>query len=698
MLLRSLVLRPAASALFLLTASWGVAQSGTVRPCSANDPHHLEAIHRGDPQRMAAMQAADAALEQFTGTFAEEERGGGGEIVIPVVFHIIHLNGVENISDEQVYDAIRVLNEDFNRENSDWQAVNPAFLGLVADVGVSFRLATLDPSGNCTKGITRTVSALTNVGDGEMKDLIQWPRDRYLNIWTCIYADGAAGYTLYPGAVDGFFGASSDGIVARHDYVGAIGTSNPGRSRTLTHEVGHWINLRHVWGDSNEPGVASNCNIDDGVSDTPNSIGWTTCNVNGESCNAGLNNVENYMEYSYCSKMFTPGQRTRMLAALNSSTASRNNLWTVSNRQLTGTWDEPVVCSAEFVSDVRSICAGGSVQFEDRSYHNITSWSWTFEGGSPASSSEQFPVVTYEQPGVYSVGLSVGDGENTVATSDAGYITVLADPGAALPFSDGFETTMVLPSTQWSTWDANNDGTFEPRTDASYSGDRSLRLRNHGAPEGAVDELISTSIDLSTLSTPPVFSFRYAYRQRNSSTNDELRVLISKDCGLTWVVRAILNGSTSLSTAPIGNAPFVPADAGQWGYREITNIPDNYLEGDVRFKFRFISDGGNNLWLDDVNLNGVGVGFEELGSMDGGLLVMPNPVNTTGEVVVDLPPAGDVQLDVLDALGRTVSVLHTGALSSGRSQWALPQDLVDGAYLVRLRHAGGTVVKRFIKQ
>jgi hypothetical protein len=142
--------------------------------CRANDPVMLE---RMEQLRPGFRQQAAAAKERMAAHLADPPRGGGGSFVIPVVFHIIHANGIENISDAQIQDAVRVLNEDFNRQNSDWDAVRPEFLDRVADVGIEFRLAQLDPFGNCTNGITRTVSNATFAGDFDMTQLIQWPRD-----------------------------------------------------------------------------------------------------------------------------------------------------------------------------------------------------------------------------------------------------------------------------------------------------------------------------------------------------------------------------------------------------------------------------------------------------------------------------------------------------------------------------------------
>ncbi|MFM7770523.1 MAG: zinc metalloprotease, partial [Bacteroidota bacterium] len=285
-----------------------------------------------NPETWDAARMANQQLEQETAGFSEDERGGGQTIyTIPVVFHVIHNNGPENIEDDQILNGLAILNRDFRMLNADISLVVSAFDGLTADIGIEFALATKDPNGNCTKGINRIVSPLTNDGGQSMKDLIQWPRNKYLNVWICADASGAAGYTLMPGDVSGIWGAAADGIVVRSDYVGAIGTSTGSKSRTLTHEVGHWLNLYHTWGPGNSPGVSSNCNQDDQVTDTPNTIGWTSCSLTGSSCGNAVDNVQNYMEYSYCSRMFTQGQRTRMRAALLSNVAQRSSLITAAN-------------------------------------------------------------------------------------------------------------------------------------------------------------------------------------------------------------------------------------------------------------------------------------------------------------------------------------------------------------------------------
>lgn len=672
------------------------AQQDVVIPCLHNDEQLLRQLHHDDPQLIEQMRAAEQQLEAFTADF---ERSGTDrdepDYIIPIVFHIIHNNGPENISNDQVYDAVRVLNEDLRRENENWESVNDAFLDLVADTRIEFRLATKDPQGNCHSGITRTVSTLTNVGDQSMKELIQWPRNMYLNVWVSASANGAAGYTYRPGSVANF--PTGDGIVLLHSYTGSIGTSSPYRSHTLTHEVGHWINLAHTWGNSNDPGLPENCDEDDNVSDTPNTIGWTSCNVNGNTCGGGVDNVENYMEYSYCGKMFTLGQATRMTAALNSSIAQRNQLWQTANLVATGVNSDAQLCSATFTGNGGVICAGTSVAFQDLSFHNVTSRTWSFPGGEPSVSAEENPVVTYEEPGVYPVSLTVSDGNNTLTTTSQNYVTVLPVPGNPGPFSEGFEEISPLTGETWTVRDPNGGNGFALTNVTSFSGDKCVRLNNNVSNYLQIDELVSTTYDMSNVESITI-SFRYAFAKRSVDNDDRLRVYVSPNCGGVWSLRKQLRGNTDLPTAPNTNSTFVPSDESQWGYAVVDNIPADYFLENFRFKFWFQSDGGNNLYIDDINLNGVPVvGIGQLELSGSSMVVLPNPVTDAATLMFDTDRSDRVKLTMHDVLGRELATLHNGLLPAGEQRIQIPVNgLRSGMYFIRLTSGNGDEVVRFV--
>lgn len=186
-------------------------------------------------------------LEEHTQNFisAKKKKIAATIYVIPVVFHVIHNNGQENIPDAQVFDAMKILNDDFRKWNSDTDEVVSPFNSIIGNSNIEFRLAQIDLYGNPTNGIHRRVSNETYIGDDGSK-LNPWPRSNYLNIWVVNASpSGAAAYAYLPANVQS--NPSIDGIIIKYSYIG-------NNNRTLTHEIGHWINLLHTWGWTNEPG------------------------------------------------------------------------------------------------------------------------------------------------------------------------------------------------------------------------------------------------------------------------------------------------------------------------------------------------------------------------------------------------------------------------------------------------------------
>jgi PKD repeat protein len=193
---------------------------------------------------------------------------------IPIVFHVIHEHGLENISDAQVYDQVTILNNDFNKLNADTSLVIPEFRPLIADVKIQFKLPAFDYKGDCTNGIEHIYSHETNVGDDYSK-IHQWDRNMYLNVWVVDrMRDGVAGYAYYPSDIDSER-AFADGIIILDNHIGSIGTGSDFNSRSLTHEIGHYLGLSHTWGSTNDPEVGCG---DDGVGDTPITAGHNNCN------------------------------------------------------------------------------------------------------------------------------------------------------------------------------------------------------------------------------------------------------------------------------------------------------------------------------------------------------------------------------------------------------------------------------------
>jgi hypothetical protein len=240
-------------------------------------------------------------------------------IQIPVVVHVVHRNDRENISDAQVKSQIVVLNRDFRAKNSDKSKVPKAWKSLVADSNIEFVLATKDPKGKKTTGITRTATSASSFGANDSVKSSKsggadpWPTDRYLNIWVCNLGQGLLGYAQFPGGPP-----KTDGVVVLYTAFGAKGTVKApfNKGRTATHEVGHYLGLRHIWGDRND------CSGNDFVADTPPArqanmgkpkYPRITCN-NGPTGDMFMN----YMDYvdDDTMYMFTEGQAARMNATL----------------------------------------------------------------------------------------------------------------------------------------------------------------------------------------------------------------------------------------------------------------------------------------------------------------------------------------------------------------------------------------------
>ncbi len=676
---------------------------GAVHPCHTDE--RTEKLLEENPEWIPFVEEANNELERFTRDF--EESGAAGERsvkIIPVVFHVIHANGPENISTEQIEDCIRVMTDDFTRQNSDISLVVPAFQDITADVGVEFRLAKLDPNGNCTNGIVRVENQATFDGGENLKSISPaWPRAKYMNVWVCNNISGnAAGYTYTPGTVAGPWGAAADGIVVQHSYVGSIGTASPTTSRTMTHEVGHWINLRHPWGGSNTPGLASNCDIDDGVADTPNTIGWTSCNLNGSSCGS-LDNVQNFMEYSYCSRMFTNGQRTRMLAALNSNTASRSNLWSANNLAETGVLTDGVLCNAQFSASKQEVCAGDSVVYTDMSYHNVTTRSWTFAGGTPSTATGEQVVVYYNEPGNYNVTLQVSDGSNSVSSTEVGFVHVRPSEGVALPYSQDFESygsQAPNPADFEMDWQYGNtitSSSWEVTNFASgASGTHTLRLPNRNLAAGSVSEIISKPIDLSNTTTDVVISFKYAYARRNPSNNERMRFWVSADCGETWSLRGIW--SNNFETAPFTNVNWFPSSPGHWEQVEITNILENHLVENFRFKFSFESDGGNNFFVDDINISGPLVSSVEDMDISQQITVFPVPTTDLLNIALYGVDPYMYHVELYNPVGQLVYATGQNAFPGGSDQITLDtRSYAAGIYhMVLLNDKGQRAVKRVV--
>ncbi|OFZ55104.1 MAG: hypothetical protein A3D92_04135 [Bacteroidetes bacterium RIFCSPHIGHO2_02_FULL_44_7] len=813
---------------------------------------------------------------------------------IPVVFHILHQYGSENITDAQVYDAMKVINREHNAADPDSVNLVPEYQNLVGNTRVNFVLAAVDPYGNCTNGIEHIYSHESFIGDAFSK-IHQWNRSQYLNIWVIAQVNlgGAAAYALKPASTDGT-GFWLDGIVAWNTYVGSIGTSSPGLEQTLTHEIGHYLGLDHVWGGTNDPEVACG---DDGVPDTPltkghnpgtNCIGiypngWVDCDVHviedsldwysfdsvtpltgttdlltplptpqfnnfsavgvgsnatttgsfgyagwdsgaldgelvyanltgavntskyyeftvapdfgqrmtitslgfdvardangprtyavrssvdgftanlpasispvntdlsivgdtffynsdatavergsrvgltGSSYNtdqpitfriyawnaesaagnfivdnvrlAGsfglLEDLQNYMDYSYCPYHFTPDQVTFMRNALNEVAGQRNNLWQDSTLTITGVINQTLpqsaltvpLCApiADFHASSKTVCVGDNMTFEDASYNAvIDSWEWTFQDGSPATSNAQNPTVSFTSSGYKTVTLTVSNAAGSGTETRTGHIYV-----GNLWGDFNAPTTIDMEGSNVDWFVVNNIeenyAKFSIVNGVGYNGSRAWKLNNfkdvsnadpftdeafyHARLGLSVDELISPSFDLRYM-TGTQFSFKFSYATnatQEADITEKMKVYVSDNCGTSWTVRTVTVDGVASPGAVTGAELVTGGYAGLTNYTPTSNqvwstgtFTTTSTSDHMRFKIVFeASDLSSNLYIDDINLSGtLSLTSDEISLLD--LNVFPNPSGNGQAINVSYTAHNEpVSFTLRDAQGKVIAV------------------------------------------
>jgi hypothetical protein len=293
-----------------------------VRRCASDDRY--QQLY----QTNAEFREARKRLKSLTVAF-ESVRSGErtAPLRIPTVVHVVHHTPEQDVSMEQIQSQIDALNADYQQTNADLAGVPAPYQSRIGNPRLVFELAVRDPNGQRTSGVTRTQTAETLFFyDGPKGEAVKstergghdgWPRDRYLNLWVAPLGDDLLGYASFPGEDEAL-----DGVVVTTSAFGTMGTARPpfDKGRTATHEVGHWLNLFHIWGDDR-----SACTGSDQVRDTPNQASANTrCptfprRTCGNRTNGDL--FMNYMDYTddACMFMFTKGQVVRMEATMAGS-------------------------------------------------------------------------------------------------------------------------------------------------------------------------------------------------------------------------------------------------------------------------------------------------------------------------------------------------------------------------------------------
>jgi PKD repeat protein len=713
----------------LLSGYVGFAQQHTC----GTDEHYKESANN-NPQLAAQRAQFNQAFAEAMKSYNPDDykvqglgKAAGPKYIIPVVVHVFHQNGAENITEAQILSEISQLNKSFRRKNSDTGNVRAIFKDIAADAEIEFRMAKRDPNGNCSNGIVRYYTPNTLKGNDELKKLSVWDTNRYFNMWVVNTINkgpgvGVAGYAQFPFFAGGFNSASTDGIMVIHNEFGNIGTSSPGQTpnvTTSTHEAGHWLGLYHPFqGDSCD-------NEGDGIAETPTTyfVASTTeplrnrCNIpNFNSCatdNPDLpDQYENFMDYFIgpcASNMFTTQQVARMHFVLENY---RKELWQPENLERTGT-NDGYTCSAvpiasfNMSSPSKMVCVGSNVTFRDNSHNAaVTGLLWEFgDGATPATATTTTATVAYSTPGWKTVRLTTTGANGTSVSTVPNYIYV--QPATEFFGSgDGF---------YHADWDYQNNflqqGWFFEnesegnwiRTDkAQIDGNMSLMLPSKTLNYGFTYSLISPTYNFTGASNPYIqynysFAANYISGANTNDSRDALQLFVSYDCGKNWLQRKNTSGSSgSPATAnPLTTAggptqssqDYIPTNLSQWRADGITgsNVGSGAQLGSVKFKLAFTYQGGNNFYLDGLVV-GIKSGLGELTAKDVNFNVMPNPFNATATLSYELTSKQTVSIKLYDIVGKEVADLQSKTQEAGKHEVTISRDelgLNNGLYFIK---------------
>lgn len=668
----------------------GLAQQ--VIPCYT-DEHQEEFLQQHPELRDDFARARQAIFDQAEKQMADGMKKSSGKVyTIPVVFHVIYNTAYDNISRAQILDALRILNEDYRRLNADASATRSIFKSRAADIEVEFALAKIAPDGSCTDGITRRQSALSVQADprDQVKNLVQWDPKKYLNIWVVNSIKSSSGSGLTLGYANfPWMPASKDGIVVRHDALGQTGTSVYG-GRTLTHEVGHYLGLLHTFQDG--------CSQGDGVGDTPPVASASFgCNLNRNSCSNDQPNlpdmIENYMDYSddVCQNAFTLGQKSVMRTSLQNE-SSRKTLWTPANLTATGVDNPPCKPEAAFSALQKFTCSGNNLRFIDESENGApSSWSWTFQSGSPSTSTQAEPVVNFAYPGTYDVSLTVSNSAGSSTVTYKNYVEVKPYySGNRAQWQESFEgPSLDIPSV--SVVSQSDTNRFEITGRAAKDGSQSLVLKNHDLDNlNEIDEFISPNI-FTKFGENLFLNFDFAFAARQSTDQDELRVLVSEDCGETWtLMKVFISGALRSVAIPI-TQDFVPA-ANQWKSYSLPLVAYRN-SGPILVKFQFVNGGGNNFYLDNINLTASNIGLgEEPGLAE--ISIYPNPNSGSFKIDFGRETRAETNLSLRDLSGKLV---HSVSLPKESLSYQYQNlDLPAGLYLLEVKTGKSSAVHKLV--
>src|SRR5574343_2782 len=591
----------------------------------------------------------------------------GGVYYIPVVVHVIHSGEAvgtgTNVSFAAIQSQIDVLNEDFrNMMGTNGWNTNP----VGADTKIEFCLAQRRPDGSAfpvgEPGVNRILSTTitatappfsTAFIDATIKPWTYnggvptatrgWDPNKYMNIWLCNISGGILGYAQFPQSPLGGMGCAApavatDGVVFLYSSIGKSAvTGFPGpynEGRTATHEIGHWLGLRHIWGDGG-------CGVDDYCNDTPVAGAANYgCPAGTNSCtaapDAGPDMIENYMDYTddMCMNIFTQDQKMRMRTVLESSPL-RVNLINSDACTPPNPSDASVI---DIVNPKGDNCPGSlipTVVLKNRGSSNLTSatisykidngtvttFAWTGTLTPGATANVTVPAFT-STLGVHNFKAwsTLPNGIADPATAyDTSAIDFVISNGEMAPFTENFDGQTFPPDVRWQVTNGGSDCYYwigeSGVSSTSVFANNIAEVPCFGNSTAQTESLISPIFILPCNATAANIQFDVAYRRRTAGTNEQLFVDISTDCGVTWNATPIYNksGATLATSATLTTTDWYPTAAADWRTESVSLL--SFVSGtsqNIKFRFRAVSANGNNIFIDNFKLNATTPGEIEL--------------------------------------------------------------------------------------
>ena len=526
---------------------------------------------------------------------------GPAQYVIPTIVHVYYSDWTLPVSTNRIVDMIEQANLILRSQYIDTAGVCSAFQDIIGDLSVELRLAHLDTAGNCTSGI----EYIHWSGIGVIPDIASHTQNtaRYLNIH--VYPQQIS-QSIIPSPGQPLPGDIWDNIVMSSWDVDS-------RPWILAHEVGHWVGLYHTFGNTNTSAVTCG---DDGVLDTPITAGSAvgTCDTTLSVCTPGIiENVQNAMDYSTCENMFTIGQAERVAAVMTDTTIARYMHFTEENLAFTGV-DIPSTCPlvADFSTVTMPHCGYAVVRnFAFATGQIPDQVSWSFPGGSPATSTEYEPDITYTTSGTYIAQLIACYGTecDTMEHSYVISITGLQDNGlavATMPWSEGFENGFAFPEPNMGVID-NGTPNWQPCDFAGYNSGNSLHIPEETLAfvTNDTNDLIIGNFDFTGMSSPGI-SFKVAATYYTGVQYYYFHLMMGDLCdqslaSQSWMIY-LQPDLAGLNT----NSGFVPNTPEQWTTLTFSSPSWSYFPN-AEVKLRVVKPwmGGvvdEGIWIDDITI------------------------------------------------------------------------------------------------